>query len=390
MAPFSRTDTEPASRLSEMIARGKSAARQAGLAAAYARSWIRAPNGPIRVVMSVTRRCNLRCSMCRSWQAQVEGELSPAEIGSILSEMPELLSLDLTGGEPFVRPDMDEVLDTVLRTAPRLRMLHFTTNGWLGERAATLVKAVRRQRPDLEIVPTVSVDGPPEVHDEVRGREGSFERAISAFEQLSEIPGVRPYVGTTVTPLNASRVEELGEILGRRLNAFDPSFWHWNWLQISSHFFGNEDLRLPEDEIPERLLPRHIARRGLPSSLMDLMEACFILNLEFVRRGEPADLPCQAMRSTAFISAEGVLYPCHVWDRPVGDARRGFASLWRSEEAMRARRGVERLACGGCFTPCEAYPMFAGAPLTTLRVSTSRALRLAGEMLTASRKGRKG
>ena len=115
-----------------------------------------------------------------------------------------------------------------------------------------------------------------------------------------------------------------------------------------------------------------------------LQELGFLVNLERYLGGEPTGVPCQALRSTCFVSPEGQLYPCHVWDRPLGDLReRPLAELWRSPEVLAARSEVERLDCGGCFTPCEAYPALAGAPVA----ASVQTLRRLGGLLRRSRKG---
>jgi radical SAM protein with 4Fe4S-binding SPASM domain len=118
-------------------------------------------------------------------------------------------------------------------------------------------------------------------------------------------------------------------------------------------------------------------RRGLPRNLVDLMEMIFLINLEFYRRGEATGIVCQSLRSTAFISPEGNLYPCHVYDRPLGNLReRSLAEVWKSPDVLTAREDIRKLACGGCFTPCEAYPALAGAPVSTLLQTGRRSLRL--------------
>ena len=107
------------------------------------------------------------------------------------------------------------------------------------------------------------------------------------------------------------------------------------------------------------------------------MELAFLINLEFYQRGEASGIACQSLRSTAFVSPEGELYPCHVWDRPLGNLREhSFAELWHSRRVREARGEVERLDCGGCFTPCEAYPALAGDPVATIRQTAKRSLRL--------------
>lgn len=351
-----------------------------GLILRLTETWFRRPTAPTRLMFDITRRCNLRCRTCKTWQTEPAHEVTPDEIRRILAQMPGLHWLDISGGEPFLRRDADEVFAAVLDATPALRVLHFQTNGWFPERAAAVVDLIHARRPEVEVIVTVSVDGPPDTHDAVRGREGSFARAWTTFLTLRARQDCAVYVGTTVSPFNVEQVDALGRLLERDIPGFRSAEWHWNWLQVSQHFFANGELgALPP--LPTRDLVRHhVRRRGLPRNLVEIMELVFLINLEFYRRGEPAGVVCQALRSAAFISPEGHLYPCHVYDRPLGNViNEPVADLWRSTDVMRARSDVERLACGGCFTPCEAYPALAGAPLQTVRRTATRALRLLAE-----------
>lgn len=343
-------------------------------------TWFHRPSAPTRLVMDITRRCNLRCNMCSTWKAEATHEITPAEVGNVLSQMPRLRWLDVTGGEPMLRRDVMDLFGAVLEATPALSVLHFQTNGWFQERAIEVVEMITSRRPELDLIITVSLDGPPQTHDAVRGREGSFDRALATFKALRARRDCETYIGTTVTPFNAHQVEALGHLLRGSITGFRDGEWHWNWLQVSAHFFGNADLAaLPKLQTRD-LVRHHLRRRGLPRSLVEIMELVFLTNLEFYRRGEPTGIVCQSLRSAAFISPEGNLYPCHVYDRPVGNVlRQPVAQLWRSQKVLEARRDIERVACGGCFTPCEAYPALAGSPLKTLRKTTTRALRLVAE-----------
>jgi MoaA/NifB/PqqE/SkfB family radical SAM enzyme len=343
-------------------------------------TWFRRANAPTRLMMDITRRCNLRCNMCSTWKTEPAHELTPDEVRRILGQMPGLLWLDVTGGEPFLRRDVAALFEAVLDATPALGVLHFQTNGWFEERTRAVVEMIGKRRPAVQLIVTVSIDGPPETHDLVRGCEGSFQRALATFKSLRARSDCATYVGTTVTPFNAHRVEALGKLLHEEIPGFRNAEWHWNWLQISAHYFGNADLaRLPTLESRD-LVRQHLRRRGVPRNLVEVMELLFLTNLEFYRRGEPSGVVCQALRSAAFLSPEGDLYPCHVYDRPLGNVRQTpIAEIWHSDTVLQARTDIERLTCGGCFTPCEAYPALAGAPIQTLRMTMRRALRMLSE-----------
>jgi radical SAM protein with 4Fe4S-binding SPASM domain len=355
-------------------------ARRLALVGRLAETWVHRPPSPNRVVLDVTRRCNLRCRMCHTWRAPAKGELTLAEIDALLSALPRLVWLDVTGGEPFVRQDVEELLGLAIERPPALHVLHFQTNGWATDRIVQATAATRARRRGVELVVTVSIDGPPAVHDHIRGRIGAFERALATLRALWTLPGVEVHVGTTITSDNADVVEELGELLLAAVPGFHARRWHWNWAQVSRHFYGNEHVRAWPRVPPDELLRTLRRRRGMPKGLVELMEQLYLLHLEFVQRGEPSGIPCQALRSTVFVSPEGELYPCHLYDRPLGNLREhDLATLWASEAVAEARRDIEALACGGCFSACEAYPALAGAPVATVRQTARRVLTLWNE-----------
>ncbi len=363
-----------------MLPTEMSALLDPALIARLMETWVRRPRAPTRLVIDLTRRCNLRCEMCHTWKVDPAHEMSPDEVRAALRQMPDLLWLDLTGGEIFLRADADALFEATLDAAPALKVLHFPTNGWFTRRVVAVCEAVRARRPELALIVTVSIDGPPDVHDRIRGREGSFRRALETYRALCAVPGVDVYLGTTVTPSNRAHLDALEAVLRAELPGFHPRRWHWNWLQVSQHFFANAHLAdgtLPP-EAPGALVRDHLRRRGAPTSMVELMELMFLVNLDAYRRGERAGIPCQALRSAAFISPEGRVYPCHVWDRPIGDLReRSLDEIWNAPETLRLREEItERLACGGCFTPCEAYPAIAGAPVQTLAQTARRGLSL--------------
>ena len=344
------------------------------LARAYGPSWFRRPDSPLRAVVQLTRRCNERCTSCRSWDMPSEGEMSPDELGQLMRGMPRLVWLDLTGGEPFVRGDVVDCFDAVLEH-PALQVLHFPTNGWFTDRVVEVATRVRGRRPDLELIVTVSLDGDEVLHDQMRGRTGAYRRAVATFEALLDA-GVSTFVGTTVGPENEHALDDLEAALAG-LRGFHEGLWHWNLYQHSAMFFGNEPWagRGHAERVREQ-----VGRRFPPRGPVDLMELAFLVNLQARLDGEPLGLDCAALHAACFVSADAKLYPCHVWDRPVADLRQldfDLARAWALDATRRAQQGAIDLDCGGCFTPCEAYPALAGSPARAATLTLRRGLALA-------------
>ncbi len=313
--------------------------------------------------------------MCRTWEVEPKGELSAAEIGALVAAMPRLCWLDLTGGEPLLRADFEQVVTAVLGTAPALAVLHFQTNGTFAARAAAVARRVRTTRPEVDLIVTVSIDGPPDLHDAIRGRAGAYRRAIETARALREVAGVDVHVGTTLTADNAEAMPELEAALERDLPDLDATRWHVNLAHRSAHFFANGDVPDLVPPRPDALIDAHLRRRGLPRDLVSLMESVYLVNLRALQPGRPSGIGCEALRSTVFVSPEGDVYPCHLYDRPLGNVRQTpFAEIWASAEVRRAREDIDALACGGCFSACEAYPAMSGAPLRTAWWTARRGL----------------
>ena len=174
------------------------------LAPAVLTSRVRAT--PYKLLLSLTDHCNLRCGHCHAWRRRT-AELTPDELGRTLASLPGLRWLDITGGEPTLRPDLDACVAAITPALQRAVFVHFPTNGWQVDAAAALAIGLRDASP-ARVVVTVSVDGPEEIHDRLRGREGSYARALETWRRLDGLPGVEVYVGTTVTPENAAALPE--------------------------------------------------------------------------------------------------------------------------------------------------------------------------------------
>ena len=354
---------------------------------AQGRSWAGVADGPFRGVIAVTRRCNLRCRTCASHAQPTRGEMTGDEILALFRHLPHMTWLDLTGGEPFARPDFPDLLVAAMDLMPRLRVLHFQTNGGFPDAAESAARRVSAQGRGRLVPVTVSIDGPPELHDRLRGQAGSFERAVETVQRLLRVPGVEVYVGTTLGPDNVLQAEATWAALQERLPGLERRRWHWNLVQRSPHFFRNDGTPLLDREVARSRIRQHLAGRLPPATAVDWMEGLFLLGLlRHLQHGRPI-LPCPALDGSCFVSAEGTLYPCHLWDRPVADLReRGFdlGKAWRLPARKAARAEVARWACGGCFSPCEAYNMIAASPIRGVGQAVLSALDLLREGVSSA------
>jgi SynChlorMet cassette radical SAM/SPASM protein ScmF len=134
------------------------------------------------IYLYVTGACNLNCRHC--WIDPEFGtpdqHLPWADLRTIVEQAQELglRRIKITGGEPFVYPDMVDMLYALSEMELSIRM---ETNGTLiGEREA---RALREAQASFAI----SIDGPTaELHDDLRGVTGAFQRTLRGIEHVRQ------------------------------------------------------------------------------------------------------------------------------------------------------------------------------------------------------------
>jgi len=142
---------------------------------------------PLYFVYFVTENCNAFCKHCLLGQRteRVTDELTIDEIEKVSASMGDMLFFTPTGGEPFLRRDLPEIVK-IFHINNHALNVGIPTNGSLTARVLRSVKTMLDENPDLDLHIDVSIDGLPELHDEIRGVPGLFNRAIETYQQLRE------------------------------------------------------------------------------------------------------------------------------------------------------------------------------------------------------------
>lgn len=324
---------------------------------------------PRMLTYTVTFRCNARCIMCDSWKMKGENDLQLPEIESIFQRLPKMDAVRLTGGEPFARPDLLEIVELAIRHLKPLG-LHITTNGFLTERIIDLCERRTRSIP-LQVM--VSLDGLKEHHNYVRGSSIAWSSATKTLELLAE----KRKAWNLDLVVNQTIVDGDGLMHYRQLKAFlkplgirhqtvvayDTSATYNLKKEIDVSpaqvgqfttfgVFKEEDLRLLFDEINEDLdsLPWW-ARRAKQYYLAGIRER--LLSSE--RSEDWTNPPCAALHSHLRIFPNGDIPTCQFNSQTIGNLRKNsFAEIWESQFAKEQKEWVK--SCVGCWAECEILP----------------------------------
>lgn len=259
---------------------------------------------PAAVQWMATRSCDLTCGHCYSRAGHRHpAELTTTEARALIDELVAMRCPDLViaGGEPLLRHDLAEIVAYAVASGLRWS-IH--THGGLVERHRDLFEA---HPPALA---AVSVDGPPRLHDAVRGKAGSYEGAMRAVAVLRDIADrnddARVVIGTTVTARNADHLPDMiDDVIASGADA-------WGLHLFAPEGRGAEHAELlPSPTQLQRVAA--LARRWRRTMDVDL-------DNEWGSAGDRdpfyRDQPylCGAGRFTCVVAVDGAIVPCTTTD----------------------------------------------------------------------------
>jgi MoaA/NifB/PqqE/SkfB family radical SAM enzyme len=336
-----------------------------GLAADIIAANLDRRNLPYKVTLVATYHCNFRCEMCSIWQKDSVGEMTPEEAETFFRKWPQFSWVHLTGGELFMRRDLEDLITAIVDGDRSLYLLNFPTTGWFGDRTVALVDRIL-QRGIGRLMTTISIDGPRELHDSMRGLPGSWDRGIETLRRLRAIRhrNFQVVAGMTLFAKNAASVDATIAAIKAVIPDFERTDLHLNIGHESAHYFSNAGYLSGSAAHPvAEAIEAHrtaIANRLHPVRFLeDRYQA--LVGRYYETHKSP--LPCTALASSCFIDPYWQLYPCSIWDESLGSLREqdfDLWQLWKSQRTKDARAAVVNEQCPHCWTPCEAYPTILG------------------------------
>lgn len=278
----------------------------------------------------VTYRCPMRCKMCDIWNnpTKKSEEFKP----EMLKKLPDnLRSINITGGEPFVRDDIEEIVK-ILQT--KTKRIVFSTSGFFSDKIIELAK----KYPDVGY--RISIEGLSCKNDELRGRQGGFDKGLSTLLELKRM-GIKDIgFGITVSNNNSEdmlRLYELNRNLGMEFATatFHNSFY---FHKYDNQVTNKDEVCAHFDELIQRLM-----KENNPKSWF---RAFFNLGLINYIQGGRRMLPCEAGKENFFVDPFGNVLPCNgmeenCWFDTMGNLNeQSFEEIWNGEKAKAVREKV--------------------------------------------------
>ncbi|RLG70102.1 MAG: hypothetical protein DRO07_00990 [Candidatus Iainarchaeum archaeon] len=308
----------------------------------------KALTGPLAVGINLTDRCNFKCCFCNIKQ-EAKQELSLHEIKKLLEDLKELSveHVSFTGGEPFLRNDIFEVLGLA-------KDMGFDVN--ICTNASLLDKEKVEKLNELSIdwvtVSLHSLDK--EKFEKITGIKGSFKRTIEGIKTLAKYCKATTNVVCVLTSENASDIAGLNALL---------DFCEENGILLGFNPHNSFDGRVNySDETIEKLQ----AFFEKNSDQLDNSKE-FLKRMLRYMRGENVKRTCFAGFLSASIDSDGSVYACIAelqFAKPIGNIKKdSFRDLWFSEAYEKKRKELKH--CNRCMWNCqeELNILFGACPI---------------------------
>lgn len=308
-------------------------------------------SAPKSVIWDVTYACNLNCPHCLTDSGRKRArELDTKGAFHLIDRLAvaKVMYLSLTGGEPFLRPDILRILRHVAGTGMRVEI---ASNGF--EVSQKIIKSLRGL-PVFQI--QVSIDGIGEEHDRFRGRKGAFRNACQALRRFKQ-EGLSTSINVTATGRNVDRLPDLIDFAvkagcdGFKAIPFIPEGRGKRnkcelWLGREGSLKLSRILAQKSHELAGKI---NISTESTFLFLLNPPPACNIPD---------GTMTCSAGYDTLNIGADGTAYPCpFLHDFPLGNLLAdSMDKIWHESKVLNKLRALKKTAMTGPCQTCSYAP----------------------------------
>ena len=323
---------------------------------------------PYKLTFSCTYSCNSRCATCNIWKRYLrdpknkDAEMTLDEIDGFFKKLGgSLLWLSLTGGEPFLRDDLPEIISSASRHCAHLSLVSLNTNGLETDRILSSVEKILSANKKKKIIVVVSHDSSKELYDRIRGVRGAYmsaQRTIDSLVLLQERFG-NLRVGREITIGDYNVNSDLSVSAARSKEI--PYATIFSFVDDADYYqLENKDsVTNDADYIPaiDKLIRANSIRTP-----EDIITRVFYKQARKYFLGRRDEMPpCYSSWASVFIDPYGNVKPCLKMES-LGNIREhdmDLRQVLESEEFKSVRRKIRKGSCPGCWTPCEAFQTIA-------------------------------
>src|SRR6266487_2930636 len=175
---------------------------------------------PLNITVSVSYRCNSRCKTCNVWLLPND-DLSLEEWDRVFESLGKSpYWFTFSGGEPTLRHDLPDMVDSAFRHC-QPGIINIPTNGIQDKIIPGRIERVLQSAPKSEVIINLSLDGVGVKHNEIRGVNNNWTRAMSTYAGLKQLKGqyknLTLGIHTVISNFNVDSFPELCEYVQHEL-----------------------------------------------------------------------------------------------------------------------------------------------------------------------------
>lgn len=327
---------------------------------------------PYKINFCITNRCNGRCLTCNTWKENREStrrfkdELTLDEIDRFFCRLPKTISwISLTGGEPFLRDDIEEIVKLATNRIKGLSLINIPTNGLVNSTFSKIKNILNiKKRPWLYI--NFSIDGTPEIHNKIRGNDNAFFKTWEMYQKVKKLESVNKSfkvgIETTISSYNIGYIVPfLEQYISHRDNIM-INIAHNSALYKNTQSKDRLTLCLDPEKTKDVL--KQIKKKWGWFSIDNIIKRYYVNRVPFfLKNPQTMVVPCKALKSSIAINSYGDLSSCLMWDKTIGNLREynyDISTILASQQTKELRSLIVKGNCPNCWTPCEAIQSILG------------------------------
>lgn len=295
---------------------------------------------PTSIHLSITNKCSLRCRQCDIWKNQQAEEMSTEKVKKVISDLRAWLgpfTLNISGGEPFTRKDIFEII----RYSTKQDIgVSITTNGYLINKK-TAKDILNSGLKSLNI----SLDGiDSKTHDYIRNKKGCFKRVIKAIDHLNQ-PDRKTclVIATVLMGYNQKEIIPLVDWVEKEnLNGiiFQPLYNNFG-RKYDPHWYKQNEFWPKNVNEMEEIINVLIGRKKGKSKIINPTKQLRLLKEYFKDPNIDTALQCKVGIKNYAINENGETLLCF-WLNPIGDAlKQKPKEIWLSKDAKTRRQQIK-------------------------------------------------
>ncbi|MBI2658452.1 radical SAM protein [Candidatus Woesearchaeota archaeon] len=321
---------------------------------------------PSYFILYPTSRCNMTCSHCFYHDSLNKkfSELTLEEIDKMTKTMDPLLHLVVTGGEPYVRGDIDRIVK-IFYDNTRVPIVSIPSNGFFKERMINQITNMMEWCPELVLNQQISIDGLHEEHEKIRGIKGCFDRAIGTIMALKELQKKYDRINIgTITTFTSQNQNNFIDVIKGIYEIAKPDNIAINLVRGNpkEKVNLNLDMNLYREAVKFRddlfYSKKMTGQRRFKGNKL-ATAARIILNEQIQRiyQTNQYQMPCYSGNLSGVMYPEGDVYPCEILgsSHKMGNIRDyglDFRKLWLSQKSMDE---VKFIRGTNCFCTHECF-----------------------------------